>query len=78
LEKDPADRGNKNVVYGEKLTAEEIIDLVQSETRFAAEKILAKVLPGKLGEKHRQRLSSYLVKDSKTGKWKWKDSLFEK
>jgi hypothetical protein len=78
LEKDPADRGNKNVVYGEKLTAEEIVDLVQSETRTAVEKILAKVLPGKMGEKHRKRLDGYLVKDGKTGKWKWKDSMFEK
>jgi hypothetical protein len=76
--KDPKDRGRKDVVYGPKLKTEEIMDLVQSEMRFAAERILAKVLPGKSGEKHRKRLSGYLVKDGKTGRWHWKDSMLEK
>jgi hypothetical protein len=78
FEKDPRDIGNKSVVYGEKMTTEDIIDLVQSEMRTATEKILAQVLPGKLGEKHRKRLKGHLVKHVKTGKWEWKDSLHEK
>ena len=73
--KDPKDRGRKDVVYGEKMTREEIIFEIQSELRFAAERILAKLLPGELGEKHRKRLSSGLSYNYKTKKWSWESEI---
>jgi hypothetical protein len=70
--KDPADRGRKGLVYGEpRMTREEIILEIQTELRFAAERILAKLLPGELGEKHRKRLSSSLSYNYKTKKFTW-------
>jgi hypothetical protein len=70
--KDPKDKGNKKVVYKEPpMTREEIILEIQTELRFAAERILAKLLPGELGEKHRKRLGSGLNYNHKTKTWSW-------
>jgi hypothetical protein len=73
--KDPKDKGNKKVVYKEPpMSREEIIYEIQSGMRFAIEGILAKLLPGELGEKHRKRLSrGCLTYDRKTKKWSWQD-----
>jgi len=74
VEQDPKDRGKKGVVYKEPMAREEIMDLIQTEVRFAVEAALGKLLPGKLGEKHRSRArGGTLVKDGKTKKMKWKD-----
>jgi hypothetical protein len=78
LLKDPKDKGRKDVVYGKKMTPEEIVELVQIEMRFAAERVLARVLPGKLAEKHRRRLEGTLMKDGKTGKWHWEGIRHER
>ena len=74
VEEDPKDKGRKDVVYGEPMTREEMIRLIQAEVLFAVEGALGKVLPGKLGEKHRRRgRGGTLEQDVKTKKWKWKD-----
>lgn len=74
VEKDPKDRGNKRVVYKEPITRQEMTELIQSEVLFAVEGALGKLLPGKLGEKHRKRARcGTLQKDAKTKKWGWKD-----
>jgi hypothetical protein len=74
VERDPKDRGRKNVAYGGAITRAEIVELIQTEVRFAVEGALGKLLPGKLGEKHRKRASGgTLVKDTKSKKWKWKE-----
>jgi len=72
LDRDPEDRGRKDVVYGEKMTREEIVDLIQTEVRVAIKEFLAKWLPGKLGEKHREQLMNGLVYHPKTKTWTWK------
>jgi len=72
LDRDPEDRGRKDVVYGEKMTREEIVDLIQTEVRVAIKEFLAKWLPGKLGEKHREKLMNGLVYHPKTKTWTWK------
>jgi hypothetical protein len=73
--KDPKDKGNKKVVYKEPpMSRDEIIFEIQSGMRFAIEGILAKLLPGELGEKHRKRLNGGCLKyDHKTKKWSWQD-----
>jgi hypothetical protein len=71
LDRDPEDRGRKDVDYGERMTREEIMFEIQSGIRTAVEEILAKLLPGELGEKHRERLSQGLVYNNKTKKWTW-------
>ncbi|MGD0260721.1 MAG: hypothetical protein ABSD29_12970 [Verrucomicrobiota bacterium] len=75
VEKDPKDQGEKGVVYKEPaLTREEITSLIQTQVLFAVEGALGKLLPGKLGEKHRRRARfGTLVQDGKTKKLKWKD-----
>jgi hypothetical protein len=78
VEQDPKDKGRKGVVYGEPMTREEIMFEIQSEVRFAVERILAKLLPGELGEKHRKRLSSGLSYNHKTGKWSWENEIERK
>jgi hypothetical protein len=74
VEKDPKDRGNKKVVYGAPMTREEMIQEIQTQVLFAVEGALGKLLPGKLGEKHRRRArGGTLIKDGKTKKFRWKD-----
>jgi hypothetical protein len=71
LGRDPEDRGRKDVVYGERMTREEIMFEIQTGIRVAVEEILAKLLPSKLGKKHRERLGKGLVYNHKTKKWTW-------
>ena len=79
LEQDPEDHGRKDVVYGERLTREEMSFLIQSEVRTAMEQILAAVMPGKLGEKHRNRLKwGTLVYNNEHKKWSWRDGIGSK
>jgi hypothetical protein len=75
VEKDPKDKKSKGVVYKQPITREQIIDIVQMETMIAVEAALAKLLPGKLGEKHRKRVQNgNLEKSAETkNKWKWKE-----
>jgi hypothetical protein len=74
VEQDPKDKGCKGVVYGEAMSREEMKREIQTQVLFAVEGALGKLLPGKLGEKHRKRArSGVLVKDTKSKKWKWKD-----
>jgi hypothetical protein len=62
------------VVYGAPMTREEMIQEIQTQVLFAVEGALGKLLPGKLGEKHRKRAGGgTLVHDVKNKKWKWKD-----
>ena len=74
VEQDPKDKGRKDVVYGEPMTREEMNLHIQGEVRMAMEQVLAAVLPGKLGEKHRKRLDrGSLNYDCKLKKWSWQD-----
>jgi hypothetical protein len=73
LDRDPDDNGRKDVVYGERMTREEIMHEIQSGIRFAIKEILGKLLPGKLGEKHREEIMSGLFYNYKTKKWTWGD-----
>jgi hypothetical protein len=74
VQKDPKDRGNKKVVYGEPMSREEMMEEIQTQVLFAVEGALGKLLSGKLGEKHRKRArGGKLVKDTKSRKWKWED-----
>jgi hypothetical protein len=74
VEQDPKDKGCKGVVYGEAMSREEMIREIQTQVLFAVEGALGKLLPGKLGEKHRKRArGGVLVKDTTSKKWKWKD-----
>ena len=68
---DPKDKGHKEVVYGEKVTREDMIFELQTAMRFMIEEVLAKI-PGKLGDKHREQLANGgLSYDRKTKKWSW-------
>lgn len=70
--KDPADRGRKGLVYGEpRMTREETMLEIQTALRFLTEEVLAKLLPGKLAEKHRKRLMEGLSYNYKTEQWSW-------
>jgi hypothetical protein len=70
--KDPKDRGDRGVVYNEPMTREEMMDVIQAEVRIAVERAFERLLPGKLGQKHRRRArGGGLVKNEKTKKWKW-------
>ena len=71
VEQDPKDKGRKDVVYDGPMSREEIRSEIQAEIRIAVEQILASLLPGKKGEKHRKRLSSNLRHDAKAGIWSW-------
>jgi hypothetical protein len=69
VEQDPRDEGRKGLVYGEAITREEIIELIKTQVLSVVEGTLGKLLPRKLGEKHRKRaLGGTLVKDGKTRK----------
>jgi hypothetical protein len=62
------------VVYGAPMTREEMIQEIQTQVLFAVEVALGKLLPGKFGDKHRERArGGTLVKDTKSKKWKWED-----
>jgi hypothetical protein len=71
---DPKDRKNKNVEYSNPaMSREEIRDCINVMVRQVVEEVLGKVLPGKLGEKHRERAEhGMLVKKGKSKKLKWK------
>jgi hypothetical protein len=71
VEQDPKDKGRKDVVYGEPMSREDIRSEIQAGISIAVEQILARLLPGKKGEKHRKRLSGGLSHDIKTGNWSW-------
>src|ERR1017187_5510561 len=72
VEQDPKDKGRKGVVYGAPMTREEMIREIQTQVLFAVEGALGKLLPGKFGDKHRERArGGTLVKDTKSKKWKW-------
>jgi hypothetical protein len=74
VEQDPKDKGRKGVVYGEPMSRDEIKEEIQTQVLFAVEGVLGKLMPGKLGEKHRKRArGGTLVKDTKSKKWKWED-----
>jgi hypothetical protein len=74
VEQDPKDKGRKGVVYGARMTREEMIQEIQTQVLFAVEGALGKLLPGKFGDKHRKRLrGGKLAKDKKTKKSKWED-----
>jgi hypothetical protein len=76
VEQDPKDKGRKGVVYGEPMSRDEIKFEIQLGIRLAIEEILATLLPGKLGEKHRKRIKSGSVKfNHKTNKWLWPDEI---
>ena len=76
VEKDPKDKGRKGLVYGEPMSREEIKIEIELGIRLAVEEILAKLLPGKMGEKHRKRVKSGCVTfDHKTKKWLWPDEM---
>lgn len=55
VERDPNDKGRKDVVHGEPMSREEMTFAIQAEVRRAMEQVLGSVLPGKLGEKYRKR-----------------------
>jgi hypothetical protein len=74
IEEDPKDKGSKGVVYGEAMSREEMIEEIRTQVLSAVEGVLGKLLPGKLGEKHRRRArGGTLIKDGKTKKFRWKD-----
>lgn len=74
VDQDPKDKGRKDLVYGEALTREQMNFRIQAEVRMAMEQVLAAVLPGKLGKKHRRRLDcGSLQYDNKLKKWSWQD-----
>lgn len=76
IDEDPKDKGRKDIVYGEPISREEINFAIQSEVRTAVEQVLAAVLPGKLGEKHRKRLEQgTLGYDYKLKKWSWNSGV---
>jgi|SRR5208282_5875406 hypothetical protein len=76
IDEEPKEKGAKNLVYGEPMTREQMMVDIQGEVRMAMEQVLAAVLPGKLGEKHRKRLSQgSLHYDHKLKKWSWQDGF---
>ena len=77
IDRDPKDKGNKKVVYKDPpMTREEIMFEIGSGMRFMLEDVLGKVLPGKLGEKHRERLRrGNLSYNYRTKKWSWEDGF---
>lgn len=68
VEQDPKDKGSKSVVYGEPMSREEMTFTIQTEVRRAMEQVMAALLPGKLGGKHRARSQGRLDYDEKTRK----------
>lgn len=72
VEEDPKDKGRKDVSYGEPISRAEMGFIIQAEVRMVMEQMLGKVLPGKLGEKHRKRLAmGDLTYNYKEKKWSW-------
>ena len=79
IDEDPKDKGRKDLLHDKPMTREEMVRDIQGEVRMAIEEVLAAVLPGKLGEKHRKRLSQgALCYDYKLKKWSWEDGILTK
>ncbi len=79
IDEDPKDTGLKDVIYRDPITREKMIFLIQAEVRMAIQEVLAAVLPGKLGEKHRKRLNGgTLGYNYELKKWYWKDGIGRK
>ena len=56
VQRDPKDKGLKDVVYGEPMTQDEMRAFIGTQVILAVEQVLAAVLPGNLREEHRKRL----------------------